>query len=295
MPDVDQPHQRAVAARLQDDVVELRHLGQPAQGAHADLVHLVLGCRLGAYLPGGDLHVLLRQRRNHVGRRQPARGQARRIEPQAHRVLALAEDLHIGDALDALQRVLDVNVDVVGNELIVVAVIETVETRRHDERSRNFVDRHPGVLDFVGQPAQHAGDAVLHVHRRDVEGTGQFENHGDVAAAVVAAAGSHVAHAFHAVDRFFQQNGDRRFHRLRIGAGVIAVHGNLRRRQFRKLRDRQERNAYCARNHDEQRSDRRKDGTLDKKVSKQGKPLLGWLLFDPDGRAVGQALAFRRR
>ena len=103
VPDVDEPNQRTVAARLQDDVVELRRLGEAAERAHADLVHLVWSRGLGADLAGGDLHVLLLQRGDHVGGGEPARRESCRIEPQAHGVLALAEDLHVGDAMDALQ------------------------------------------------------------------------------------------------------------------------------------------------------------------------------------------------
>ncbi len=56
--------------------------------------------------------------------------------------------------VNALQRVLHVNVDVVADELVVVAIVVAVEAGRHDERGGDLVDGHAGVLDFVGQTAQ---------------------------------------------------------------------------------------------------------------------------------------------
>src|SRR5208283_5738633 len=108
--DIDEPNQRAVAARLEDDVVELLRIGQSPDGPHADLKHLVVSGGLRSNLPGSDLDVLLRKGGDDVRRCQTSGSQPRRIEPQAHGVLALAEDLHVGDALHSLQRVLDINV-----------------------------------------------------------------------------------------------------------------------------------------------------------------------------------------
>ena len=51
-----------------------------------------------------------------VGRGQAPPGKTIRIEPQAHRVLALAEDVDVADARDALERVLHVHVDVVAEK-----------------------------------------------------------------------------------------------------------------------------------------------------------------------------------
>ena len=189
-------------------------------GAHADLVHLRGRRGLGADLAGGDLHVLLLQGGDHVGGGQPARRQPDRIEPQAHGVLALAEDLHVGDALDALDRVLDVDVDVVADELVVVAIALAVEAGRQDERAGHLVDGDAGVLDLVGQASHHALHAVLHIDGGQVERPGQLEGDVDGAAAVVAAGGGHVAHALHAVDGLFQDGGDGRFDRGGVCAGV---------------------------------------------------------------------------
>ena len=64
------------------------------------------GRRRRAEDAGRDLDVLLANRANDVGRRQPARRQPIGIEPDAHAVLAGAEHLRAADAGDARQLVL---------------------------------------------------------------------------------------------------------------------------------------------------------------------------------------------
>ena len=67
--------------------------------------------RRRAELAGRDLHVLLANRVDDVARGQAARGDLLRIEPDAHRVVAAAELLHVADAVEARQLVLDVQRD----------------------------------------------------------------------------------------------------------------------------------------------------------------------------------------
>jgi hypothetical protein len=134
--DVADPHQRgalAALARLDHDVLELLGLGQPAAHAHAQVVGLVLVGGRVAERPGRDLQVLLAQRRHHVAGGDLARRQPRGVEPDAHRVLALAEDDDIADARHALDRVAHVGVEVVAHELRAVAVVLRVEAEAAQE------------------------------------------------------------------------------------------------------------------------------------------------------------------
>ena len=98
-------------------------LAEPAARADAQLVHLIGGRRRVADAAGGDLHVLLAQRVDDVAAGDAAAGQLAGIEPQAHRELALAEDDDVADARHALERVADVQVDVVRDEQRVVPVV----------------------------------------------------------------------------------------------------------------------------------------------------------------------------
>ena len=58
-----------------------------------------------AELTGGDLDVLLSERIGDVKRGEAAGGETAGIEPDAHGVLALAEDDDVADARDAFERV----------------------------------------------------------------------------------------------------------------------------------------------------------------------------------------------
>ena len=73
-------------------------LAQAPGRAHADLIRLALPRRRIADAAGGDVHVLLAQRVHDIARRELPRGQPHRIQPDAHRELALAEDDDVGDA-----------------------------------------------------------------------------------------------------------------------------------------------------------------------------------------------------
>src|SRR3972149_1621801 len=65
-------HERPVRTALEDNVLELGGLAQPAHRAHAELENLALGRGRLADLPRRDLHVLLAQGRHDVRRRQVA-------------------------------------------------------------------------------------------------------------------------------------------------------------------------------------------------------------------------------
>ena len=73
------------------------------------------------------------------------------------------------------KRILDINVNVVADELVVVAVVEAVEAGARTKEVETLLTVTPVVLDFVGQTALHSRDAVLDIDRRDIEGTSQLE------------------------------------------------------------------------------------------------------------------------
>ena len=66
----------------------------------------------------GDLDVLPLQRRGHVGRGHAERLQALGIEPDPHRVVAAAEHGDRADAVDARERILDLEHGIVGDEQV---------------------------------------------------------------------------------------------------------------------------------------------------------------------------------
>ena len=92
---------RVVLTGLQDDVLELLGLDEPADRIDRELKLLAFRDRLLADLPGGDLQVLLGDGRDHVRGTQVERRQLGRVKPGPQTVVALAQ---IGDAGDTRQR-----------------------------------------------------------------------------------------------------------------------------------------------------------------------------------------------
>ena len=282
--DVAQPHQPAAGARLDDDVLELADLGQPPRGADADLVALTLARRRLADAAGRHLDVLLAQRVDHVaGGDRPGR-QPVGIEPDAHRILALAEDEHLADAGEPLERVLDVDVDVVAHEQRVVLPGLAVDPGAEHEVRRRLLDGDAGGADLGRHPAERLVHAVLHVDRRQVHVARDVEGHGDLRHAGVGARRGHVEHALDAVDRLLERRGDRRFDGLGVGPRVERRHGDLRRRQLRILRHRHRRDRDGAGEDDDERADRREDRPADEGVDHGGQQ-----------RTIGPRPAPRRR
>ena len=259
-----------MCAVLEDDVVELLGIGEAADDADGDLkVLLGVGGRL-AELAGGDFDVLLGESVGDVEGGEAAGGEPGGIEPDAHGVLALAEDDDVADAGDALERVADVDVEVVGDEGLRERVVGRDEAGGEDEVGVGLGDGDAGVVDDGGQTALRGGDAVLHVDGGDVEVVAGLEGDGDGAGAVVGAGGAHVAHALDAVDGLLEDGGDGGLDVLGVGADVVAGDDDLRRREVGIERDRQGRDADGAGEHDEQRADGGEDWAANEEIYEQG-------------------------
>ncbi len=245
--------------RLQNDVVELRRLAEPSHRPHADLVLLARTGRLLPDLPGRDFDVLLRQRIHHIRRGERASRHPPRIQPQPHRVLALAEDDHVRDAGNALQRIPHVHVEIVAHEQRGDICCCRRRTAAPNTKFCDvFCRRDAHRFDRARQPSLRRVYAVLNVDRRQVWIAGQIKRGDDAAGPIIAAGGSDVLHPLRAVDLLLEGNRDRALHRLRAGPDVDAGDAHLRRRQIRKLRDRQRRNHRRARQNNQQRANRGK-------------------------------------
>src|SRR5215831_19902827 len=118
--------------------------------------------------------------------------------------------------MNSLEGILHVNVDVVADKLRAVAIVFAVEANGANEGSSHLRHGDPSIFYFIWQSSQYLGDAVLYVYSSDVERTGQLEDDRNRTRSVVSAGRSHIAHAFHAVDRFLQNRGDRGFDSLRV-------------------------------------------------------------------------------
>ena len=227
--DVAHPNERAVATALHDDPLELFHLGQATLRADTQLIALGLRHRRLTDAASRHLDVLLAQRVHNIAGRQPAAGKTVGIEPQAHRVLALAEDNDVADARDALDRVPDQEVDVVAHEQRVVPIVVGIKADSPEEPGRVLSDRNPIVTDDRRHPPLRLIHPVLHVDRRQIWVSAHLEEHGDRGKPCVRARRGHVGHALHAVDDLLERRRDGTLHRLCVGARIECQHGHRRR------------------------------------------------------------------
>ena len=113
----------AVGLGADDDLVELLRRRQASRGAHVVGELLPLRNGLAADLAGGIDLVLRLDGVGDVGHRDAQAGQPVRIHPNAHGIRPGAEDLHLSNAGDARQRVLQIDGGVVGQEDVVVGAV----------------------------------------------------------------------------------------------------------------------------------------------------------------------------
>src|SRR5262249_15474684 len=113
----------AVLAHLDNDVPELLVRGQPALGGQDELIGLPAGHGLLADVAGGHIHILLPDGLDHLAGRQVQRSQLLRVKPDAHAILALAEERHQADTGYARQLVEDVDLGVVAQAERVPAAV----------------------------------------------------------------------------------------------------------------------------------------------------------------------------
>jgi hypothetical protein len=158
--------QSAIGIALEDDVIELRRFGKTPHGAHADLEIAVRDGRLGADLSGGDFDVLLLERIDHIICGKRTASHADWIKPEAHGILALAEDDDVGDAGNALQSVANVNVQVVAHEERGIAAVGRKDGAAEDEVLRGLGNGNADLFDGGGKPSGGSVDAVFDINRR---------------------------------------------------------------------------------------------------------------------------------
>ena len=105
------------------------------------------GRRRLADLAGGDLDVLLGDRVLHVDRGDAEIGELVGIEPDAHRIAPLAEDLHVADAGQALQRIDDLQIGVVAERDRIDRAVRRGQIDDQDEIRVLLLDRHAALID----------------------------------------------------------------------------------------------------------------------------------------------------
>ena len=260
--------------RLQNDVLELVRVGEPAHHAHRHLVACFGSDGGMPSCPAGTSTFCSASALVTSSGVSPRAASLVGIEPDAHRIFALAEDDDVAHARHALQRVRDIHVQVVRDEGRRERVVGRDKSAGQHEVGVRLGDRDAGVVHRRRQPSLRGGHAVLHVDRGDVEIVAGLEGDGDGRGAVVRRGRRHVAHALDAVDRLLEDDGHRRLDVLRVRANVVAADHHLRRRQLRIQRDRNRRQRHRAGQHNQQRANRGEDGTADEKLNQETLPFV---------------------
>ena len=159
----------ARVAGLQDDVLKLLDVFEPAERAHRQLVQLARFHRLLTDLPHGRLHVLILNRPDHVVRAQVHRRHFVGIEPDALAVVALAEVGNVAHAVDPQQLVLDLDRRVVAQVEIVITSVGRNEVDAQQDAGRLLLHGHALQLDLLRQQGRGQRDAILHQHLGHVQ------------------------------------------------------------------------------------------------------------------------------
>ncbi len=106
--DIFDAREASIGAGLDDDFAELLGIDEPPLGVDGVLKRgRARRERRAADNAGGDLHVLLLHRFDEIAGGEASRGQLLGIQPEAHRIIARAEDEDIADAGQAREFILD--------------------------------------------------------------------------------------------------------------------------------------------------------------------------------------------
>jgi hypothetical protein len=251
---------------LDDDLLELALLDEPPLRGQLRLEGARAGERRLADRARRDLRVLGADRRDHVAGHQAARGELVRVEPDPHGELADGEDLHVADAGDARQLVLDLQPREVPEIGLVVAAVARDQVRDHRQVGRLLGRRHTQRAHLLGQTRQRLRDAVLHLHLRLVDVGAEREGHGQRQRAVAGRLRGHVERVLDAVDRLLERRGDCLGDRARVRAGVGGAHDDRGRHDLGILADRQAEERDRAQQQDQEREHAGEDRAADEEL-----------------------------
>ena len=127
--DVFHANDSAIRGLADDDVSEFFRRSQTALSKNGIGELLVLGSRLAANLAGRVHRVLRLDGVDDLRHRDAQLRQLVGLDPKPHGILPCAENLHLADAVQACDRIVEVDVGVVGQELCIVSAVRRVQSR----------------------------------------------------------------------------------------------------------------------------------------------------------------------
>ena len=217
--DIGKAHEIAVGL-LDDQVVELFRSAQIGLRQHGELALLAFDAA------GWNLDILAAQCRLDVLRRKVEGSEPFRIEPDAHGILPLAEQPHLGNAGNGLELILDVAVGIIGD--LERGVPVAVKGEMQDRLGVGLALLDDRLLDLIWKAPAHTPDPVAHVRGGIVRIAVELEAHRDLAQFLAADRGD-VIDAFDAGERVFQNLGDLGLDDRGAGAGIGRLDGDHRR------------------------------------------------------------------
>ncbi len=197
-----------------------------------------LGARRAAHLAGGIHGVLRLNGGDHFGDGDAELRELVGLDPQPHRVLARAEYLHVADAGDARQLVVQIDVGIIGEKFSVVGALRRKEPHHHERRGDGFLHGDAEVGDVLRKLRGRLRFAHLGEHQIGV-GIGlhvEVDDHGHLPVAR-GVERVHVVQVVDAAHLLLDGRGDGLLDGLRVGADIVRANLHFRRRDRRELRD----------------------------------------------------------
>ena len=226
----------AVGRVLDDDVFELLGRSQTPLRVDDKFVRDVGICeRRLVELARRNLPVLRPDGGIDFERRYAEVGEFVGVEPHAHTVFALAENVHVADAVDAREPVDHLRDCVVGQIQLVAAAVRRVQVGNHEHIGRALFDGDAYAADFLGESRLCDCDSILYENLRRVDVCPDFKCHCDCRGAVGVALAGHVHHIFDAVNFLFERRDGCVHKYFRRRPRIVYGHGNGRRDDVRVL------------------------------------------------------------
>ena len=229
---------RPVSVSAQHDVAELLRTDQPTLCLHIHLDLLIVGNWTCADAADRRLDILALDGLDDVGWGKIEASQARRVEPDPHRVIEPTEQFGLPYARRARQLIKHIDDRKIGDEKRVVFAAFVIEIHELQYRGRFLLDLDSLQLDLLRQLRDDRLHAIVDIDRIDVGIGAEFETYGERIRAVIAARALHVDHLVDADDLGLQRLRHRRLEHLRGRARIPRGDLDLGRHDIGELRDR---------------------------------------------------------
>ena len=249
----------AIGIARDDDVTKLLLALQTTGVAHGIFVGHI---RLFTERTRCSLDVLLGQHTRDVGRHQAILLHHFRLQPDAHRVGLHTRALHVAHTLNTLDGGDDVDVVIVGQELIVVTAIAG-EGEHHHLRRLTLHHRHTDASNLSRQQSLGLLHAVLHVHGTHIGVHALTEEDGQ-RCRTRRGRRRDIVHAFHTVDAFLQRHEHGVLYSFCIGTRIAGEDHDGRRSNVRILLNRQRGQSDETQQHNDDGDHRREHWAFDK-------------------------------